>query len=162
LKEEALDRTMWTARFGRGFGPVARQTAKWMNTHLIWISGEKNLGKVFPVKPEVCVRGGIDLMLVWPCIVNTTVSVTNRMQQFPFIDLFKSALRVSADVFAHLREQFNCMYIFGTMHRPAADRWQGWDGTAAPSQPCHRSVASRCIVPKLYIQLNFWNRASYI
>jgi len=28
LKEKALDRTMWTARFGRGFGPVARQTAK--------------------------------------------------------------------------------------------------------------------------------------
>ena len=28
LKEEALDRTMWTARFGRGFGPVVRQTAK--------------------------------------------------------------------------------------------------------------------------------------
>jgi len=28
LKEEALDRTMWTARFGRGFGPVLRQTTK--------------------------------------------------------------------------------------------------------------------------------------
>jgi hypothetical protein len=28
LKGEALDRTMWTARFGRGFGPVVRQTAK--------------------------------------------------------------------------------------------------------------------------------------
>jgi hypothetical protein len=28
LKEEALDRTMWTARFGRGFGPVVRRTAK--------------------------------------------------------------------------------------------------------------------------------------
>jgi len=28
LKEEALDRTMWTARFGRGFGPVVRQTAE--------------------------------------------------------------------------------------------------------------------------------------
>ena len=28
LKEEALDRTMWTAGFGRGFGPVVRQTAK--------------------------------------------------------------------------------------------------------------------------------------
>jgi len=26
LKEEALDHTMWTARFGRGFGPVVRQT----------------------------------------------------------------------------------------------------------------------------------------
>jgi hypothetical protein len=24
LKEEALDRTMWTARFGRDFGPVVR------------------------------------------------------------------------------------------------------------------------------------------
>jgi hypothetical protein len=31
LKEESLDRTMWRARFGRGFGPVVRQTAKWMN-----------------------------------------------------------------------------------------------------------------------------------
>ena len=28
LKEEALDRTMWRAQFGRGFGPVVRQTAK--------------------------------------------------------------------------------------------------------------------------------------
>jgi hypothetical protein len=27
-KEKALDRTMWRARFGRGFGPVVRQTAK--------------------------------------------------------------------------------------------------------------------------------------
>jgi hypothetical protein len=28
LKEEALDRTMWRAGFGRCFGPVVRQTAK--------------------------------------------------------------------------------------------------------------------------------------
>jgi hypothetical protein len=28
LREEALDRTMWRARFGRGFGPVVIQTAK--------------------------------------------------------------------------------------------------------------------------------------
>ena len=28
LKEEALDHTMWRAGFGRGFGPVVRQTAK--------------------------------------------------------------------------------------------------------------------------------------
>jgi hypothetical protein len=28
LREEALDRSMWTARFGRGFGPVVRQTTK--------------------------------------------------------------------------------------------------------------------------------------
>jgi hypothetical protein len=26
LKEEALDRTLWRARFGRGFEPVVRQT----------------------------------------------------------------------------------------------------------------------------------------
>jgi len=31
LKEEALDRTMWRPRFGRGFGPVVRQTTKRMN-----------------------------------------------------------------------------------------------------------------------------------
>jgi hypothetical protein len=28
LKEEALDHTMWRTRFGRGFGPVVRQTTK--------------------------------------------------------------------------------------------------------------------------------------
>jgi hypothetical protein len=28
LKEEALDRTMWGARFGGVFGPVVRQTTK--------------------------------------------------------------------------------------------------------------------------------------
>jgi len=33
LKEEALNRTMWRAQFGRGFGPAVRQIAKW-----IWYS----------------------------------------------------------------------------------------------------------------------------
>jgi hypothetical protein len=28
LKDEALDRTMWRAGFGRDFGPDVRQTAK--------------------------------------------------------------------------------------------------------------------------------------
>ena len=28
LKEDALDRTMWRNRFGRGFGPVVRQTTE--------------------------------------------------------------------------------------------------------------------------------------
>jgi hypothetical protein len=38
LNEEALDRTMWRAGFGRGFGHVVRQTAKWMNhTVSLWL-----------------------------------------------------------------------------------------------------------------------------
>jgi hypothetical protein len=28
LKEEALDRTVWRTRFGRGYGPVVRQTVE--------------------------------------------------------------------------------------------------------------------------------------
>jgi hypothetical protein len=35
LKEEALDRTMWRACFGRRFGPVVRQTTKWVNEWII-------------------------------------------------------------------------------------------------------------------------------
>jgi hypothetical protein len=31
LQEEALDRTMWRVRFGRGFGPVVRQATKLIN-----------------------------------------------------------------------------------------------------------------------------------
>jgi hypothetical protein len=32
LKEEALDCTLWSAHFGRGFGPVIRQTTR-MNVY---------------------------------------------------------------------------------------------------------------------------------
>jgi hypothetical protein len=35
LKEEALDRTLCRTRFGRGCGPVVRQTAEWINVFRI-------------------------------------------------------------------------------------------------------------------------------
>jgi hypothetical protein len=50
------------------------------------------------------------------------------MQRFPFIDLFKSLVHISGDVFEYRHDQFNCIYSFGTMHRRAAARWHGWDG----------------------------------
>jgi hypothetical protein len=31
LQEEVLDRALWRTRFGRGCGPVGRQTAQWMD-----------------------------------------------------------------------------------------------------------------------------------
>jgi hypothetical protein len=34
------------------------------------------------------------------------MSATNKMQQIPFIDLFKSALHVSGEKFARPQEQF--------------------------------------------------------
>jgi hypothetical protein len=37
LKEEALDRTVWRTGFGRGCGPVVRQTAEWMNGWYLFI-----------------------------------------------------------------------------------------------------------------------------
>ena len=35
LKEEALDRTMWRNRFGRGFGPVVRQLTDDDDTEIV-------------------------------------------------------------------------------------------------------------------------------
>jgi hypothetical protein len=35
-KEEALDRTMWRARFGRGLGPVVRQTTELNDIYYIY------------------------------------------------------------------------------------------------------------------------------
>ena len=35
MKEEALEGSMWRARFGIGFGPVVRQTTKGMNVDCI-------------------------------------------------------------------------------------------------------------------------------
>jgi hypothetical protein len=37
LKEEDLDRTMWRARFGRGFGTVVRETTKWIYIYTVYI-----------------------------------------------------------------------------------------------------------------------------
>jgi hypothetical protein len=37
LKEKAPDRTMWTVGFGRGFGPVVRQTTE-MNESIYQLS----------------------------------------------------------------------------------------------------------------------------
>jgi len=31
LREEAQDCTLWNTHFGRGYGPVIRQNAEWMN-----------------------------------------------------------------------------------------------------------------------------------
>jgi hypothetical protein len=47
LKEEALDRAMWRARFGRGFGPVVRQTAKGMKL---------KQGKIFKKKRSLNIK----------------------------------------------------------------------------------------------------------
>jgi len=51
LKEEALDRTMWRARFGRGFGPVVRQTTKRMdvNKYIIICDGGRSIQWCFPI-----------------------------------------------------------------------------------------------------------------
>jgi len=50
LKEEALDRTMWRAGFGRDFGPVVRQTAKCMRSPL-----DSYLHKIFLRSFQTCV-----------------------------------------------------------------------------------------------------------
>jgi hypothetical protein len=50
LKEVALDRTMWRARFGRGFGPVVRQTAKWMDEYETSASPIKEVPRLFLTK----------------------------------------------------------------------------------------------------------------
>jgi hypothetical protein len=52
LKDEALDRTMWRARFGGGFGPVVRQTAKWMD------AATRDLAKCFNVFKEIYLVSG--------------------------------------------------------------------------------------------------------
>jgi hypothetical protein len=54
LKEEALDRTLWRTRFGRGYGLVVRQTAEWMNELIRppkrrTVDGEVKYARWFPL-----------------------------------------------------------------------------------------------------------------
>ena len=54
LKEEALDRTVWRARFGRDFGPVVRLTTKITNYSIIFYH-------------RYCMVSGIDIIVKLPC-----------------------------------------------------------------------------------------------
>jgi hypothetical protein len=51
LKEEALDHTVWRASFGRGFGPVVRQTTERMTSHTTGCPLQKNITVVFTPPP---------------------------------------------------------------------------------------------------------------
>jgi hypothetical protein len=46
LKEGALVRTVWRARFGRGFGPVVRQTTKGMNIFIVHDASKSTTGEL--------------------------------------------------------------------------------------------------------------------
>jgi hypothetical protein len=67
LKEEALDLSMWTARFGRSFGPVVRQTTKWMNE---WMYGYTQADMKSSSGGD---GGGVDLELSLYWVVNNRV-----------------------------------------------------------------------------------------
>ena len=43
MEEEALDRTQWRTRFGRGYGPVVRKTTQWMQEIVSRRFGKKTL-----------------------------------------------------------------------------------------------------------------------
>jgi hypothetical protein len=47
MKEEALDRTVWRARFGRGFGQTTNEMNKYV--HIQYIYNKINLGRSIPL-----------------------------------------------------------------------------------------------------------------
>jgi len=76
LKEEALDRTMWRARFGRGFGPVVRQATKWWYHYCFIKQKSKNSAEPLDTAPTplenllFCYLGFVTLCIVlWSEIV---------------------------------------------------------------------------------------------
>jgi len=54
LKEEALDRTMWRHRFGRGFGPVVRQNTEWRSISWIERIGVYDISEARPLWVLIC------------------------------------------------------------------------------------------------------------
>jgi hypothetical protein len=131
LKEEALDRTLWRARFGRGFGPVVRQTAKWMNVFigcfeaLIKRTVELLLWK-YTSKPH------LKLLMKIPFFVRQSTNLTNENWSIQFIILiqFKYSIPAKPTFF-----QSESLYIF----------------------PLLRSVCSRLNIAILMLQLLYYS-----
>jgi hypothetical protein len=73
LKEEALERTMWRARFGRGFGPVVRQTTERMNEveHLVEALHYKSTRVRFPMGSIVFFIDLILAVTIWTWVLHS-------------------------------------------------------------------------------------------
>jgi len=72
LKKEAVDRTMWRARFGRGFGPVVRQTSKSMNESVI--DYQSNSYYIVQYPCSWCKRVGFTI-----CVCNSIFTYEGRL-----------------------------------------------------------------------------------
>jgi hypothetical protein len=66
-KEEALDRTVWRAGFGRGFGPVVRQTAKWINEPSVTIACMLHSYRALISLDNTLVRSGTEQTVQTQC-----------------------------------------------------------------------------------------------
>ena len=115
LKEEAVDRTMWRAGFGRSFGPVVRQTTKWMNDL------EQNFISIWYFRNgRLCVH---------PCIrCNNTFSANHSIltnQGLTHTDVNIERLIINHSPSRNFKKQFNISYTI----------WceRGWNFTPADS-----------------------------
>jgi len=73
LKEEALDRAMWRARFGRGFGPVVRQNNKWY----YWPEDD-HIGSEHAAVIKCSIEYTVAENFLYICLLGLLVSVTDR------------------------------------------------------------------------------------
>jgi hypothetical protein len=96
LKEEPLDRTMWRDRFGRGFGPVVRQTAEWINEFGYTLFLKKVLQFIYTLPNQS------DCFLI----------ISNNLSSKSFS--WSSAVHVSASLLAHLE---GCLFQVLTRRR---------------------------------------------
>ena len=104
LKEEALDRTVWRARVGRGFGPVVRQTTKWMNADF-------TLHRIFSTRSLVDIRHEARN----PFIRKVRISLDNSISQGDRIQLAMEqyrSRRVSGAMSVHLHNRVSAHATF--------------------------------------------------
>ena len=82
LKEEALDRTVWRARFGRGFGPIVRQTNELINSW--WTQSFQTRGKSANCQRRVYVASyAVTHCLIPSHLVTLHVSGSKYFPVFP-------------------------------------------------------------------------------
>ena len=73
LRQEALDRTRWRTRFGKGYGPVISQPMEWVNEWLVWPHRRSNYMWKVLTKPVLWGQPMAD------CIVERCRAPTIRM-----------------------------------------------------------------------------------
>jgi hypothetical protein len=169
LKEEAQDRTVWRTQFGRGYGPVARQTTTWTTLHdccldcvlkgTICSPSRAKFGIIQVFSEDQSCENGDGIRCFWVCIS------LNHQGMLRWVSWLQSVcIPTIRGGFAANNRRYSCRKREATaiIHSTILSRvnfWVGWVGPhiTVPGNDNHLTSMNNNIAVCGYIPKHLWH-----